>query len=255
MTLDTHNSSAASGGKIPAFRHMGGKARLRKWLIAHFPDSGSIYLEPFAGKGNVFYEARQRLQFEQWILSDLDTRFFQALWWADLSLLPEAVSKSEFEHWKQRKDDYVSILIEPRITYAGKGYKFGYSGSSGTHVGYSGPTYRKVCEQARALLADAQVVKMNWEDSIRAMNPDFVYLDPPYYGTVASYENIDHERLVDVLNNAKFLWALSGYRNSLYDAKLDFKCRFEYERNSEIKSSNSGKREAVIETLWTNYEL
>lgn len=240
----------------PAFRHMGGKARLRKWLVDHFPDKGDIYLEPFAGKGNVFFEARQRLQFEQWVLADIDVRFLRSLTWADFSQLPETVSRSEFAQWKTQ-NCYISVLIEPRITFAGKGYKYGYSGSSGTHVGYNGTLYRQVCEQARDLLSDAQVIDWNWEDSLKIdLGPsDFVYLDPPYYGTNASYDNIDHERLVEVLNDAQFSWALSGYRNALYDSRLNFRCRFEYERNSEIKSSNSRSREPVIECLWTNYDL
>ena len=238
----------------PAFRHMGGKARLRKWLVGHFPSEGNIYLEPFAGKGNVFYEARQRLRFQQWVLNDIDTRFLRALDWADLTMLPNTVERSDFDQWKNSKS-HIAVLIEPRITYAGKGYKYGYSGSSGTHVGYDGRRYRETCRTARGLIKDAQITTQHWEDSLNQATPDFAYFDPPYFNTSASYVNIDHQRLIEVLNSANFSWALSGYCNHLYDARLDFRCRFEYERNSEIKSSNSGKREAVIETLWTNYEL
>lgn len=234
---------------------MGGKARLRKWLVQRFPDKGSVYLEPFAGKGNVFFEARQRLNFKQWVLADSDVRFLRSLMWADFSELPDTVSREDFSYWKNRTC-HVSTLIEPRVTFAGKGYKYGYSGSSGTHVGYNGAIYREVCSQARQLLSDAQVIEQYWEDSLALLDAgDFTYLDPPYYGTEASYDNIDHERLVRVLNQAKFSWALSGYQSYLYDRQLEFKCRFEYERNSEIKSSNSRGREPVIECLWTNYEL
>lgn len=241
--------------RTPAFRHMGGKARLRKWLVDHFPDSGEIYLEPFAGKGNVFFEARQQLNFSQWILTDYDTKFLNALMDADLNALPAKVDREDFEYWRSGKGP-ITTLIEPRITYAGKGYRYGFSGSSGTHVGYSGPIYKRVCEAARLLLANAQIAESHWEDALVNLNPTFTYLDPPYYGTVASYENVDHVRLVEVLNNAQFSWALSGYHNPLYDARLQFKCRFEYERNySEIKSSNRRGREPVTECLWTNYEL
>lgn len=239
----------------PAFRHMGGKARLRKWLLSHFPDGdGGTYLEPFAGKGNVYYEARQRLNYSQWVLSDSNVAFLYAVLQADLDYLPDTVDRFSFETWKTN-GGLVATLIEPRVTFAGKGYKYGFSGSSGTHVGYSGPRYRKVCEMARALLRDADIRQLSWEQALDLFQPSFVYLDPPYYGTDAPYGNIDHEALVRRLNNATFNWALSGYHNLLYDTKLDFRCRFEYERNSEIKSSNTGKREAVTETLWTNYDL
>lgn len=239
----------------PAFRHMGGKARLRKWLVSHFPDGDSgLYLEPFAGKGNVYYEARRRLRYDRWALSDINAEFLFSVLRADLDSLPEAVDRSDFETWKNNKR-LIATLIEPRITFAGKGYGHGFSGSSGTHVGYSGPQYRRVCEAARVLLQDVDIQQLSWEQALDVFRPSFVYLDPPYYGTNASYKNIDHGALIQRLNGATFDWALSGYRNSLYDTKLDFRCRFEYERNSEIKSSNSGKREAVIETLWTNYDL
>lgn len=238
---------------------MGGKARLRKWLVSHFPDKGQFYIEPFAGKGNVFYEAVQRLRFTYWELSDIDSRFLYCLRTADLDKLPETVSKDEFQTWKLRavEGDPIAQLIEPRITFAGKGYTYGYSGHSGTHVGYSGTNYRKVCQEARRLLENVSYVRQqDWRETLELADGEcFVYLDPPYYGTTASYRNIDHYALIDVLNAAKYSWAISGYRNALYDSRLQFECRFEYERNSEIKSSNSRKREAVTEVLWTSYAL
>jgi site-specific DNA-adenine methylase len=243
----------------PAFRHMGGKARLRRWLVEHFPDSGTVYKEPFAGKGNVFFHAFQHLKFQHWNLCDTSTLFLEQLREVDLDLLPESVGKDDFNLWRVRAEagDPIAIVIEPRITFAGKGYKYGYSGTSGTHVGYSGENYKKVCRTAQQMLLQpsVRIRCQDWTESVGSMTEGFVYLDPPYYGTEATYLNVDHWKLISTLNSAKFDWAISGYRNQLYDSRLEFKCRFEYERNSEIKSSNSGIREPVIETLWTNYEL
>lgn len=236
---------------------MGGKARLRKWLVNHFPESGMFYCEPFAGKGNVFFHAVQQLKFTYWELSDLDLTFLDALRCADLSQLPDAVTKVTFPYWRER-DDFISRLIEPRITFAGKGYAHGFSGSSGTHVGYSGPLYRQVCEAARGLL-ESRPVKFwlrDWRETLEMADQScFVYLDPPYLDTSASYANIDHTELISRLNEASFDWAISGYRSDLYDGHLRFKCRFERERNSEIKSSNVGAIQPVTECLWTSYEL
>lgn len=135
----------------PAFRHMGGKARLRKWLVDHFPTGdGGTYLEPFAGKGNVFFEACQRLRYLRWVLTDSNIQFLNAVVDADFDALPAKVERQDFEYWRASSGP-ITTLIEPRITYAGKGYKYGFSGSSGTHVGYSGLQYRKVCEGARQL--------------------------------------------------------------------------------------------------------
>lgn len=86
--------------KIPSFRYMGGKARLRKWLIEHFPKKGRTYLEPFAGRGNVFYLACQKLDFQNWQLGDIDISFFCSLLTSDLDQLPEIVSKDDFRKWR-----------------------------------------------------------------------------------------------------------------------------------------------------------
>jgi site-specific DNA-adenine methylase len=241
--------------KIPSFRHMGGKARLRSWLISHFPVAMETYVEPFAGKGNVFFSACSTVNALRFVLNDIDTNFLVSLLAADLNLLPESVSKEEFSLWKTRTD-HVARLIEPRITFAGKGYKYGYSGSSGTHVGYSGESYRLMCQKARYLLNQnhVEITTGSWEQAlILGSSEDFVYLDPPYLGTQASYGNIDHQKLVTVLNDAKFRWAISGYGNTLYDTNLNFTGRFEKKRNSEIKSSNTGSFEEVTEVLWTNW--
>ena len=241
--------------KTPSFRYIGGKARLRKWLISHFPQTGGSYVELFVGRANVFFEAKRQLSFKRWHLNDLNSAFLQALLDADLTQLPDHVSKETFNFWKNQ-NSAVSAIIEPRITFAGKGYWAGFSGTSGTHVGYSGSLYRQVCESARSLLSGCEITSQSWDqvDLSGLGKDDFVYLDPPYYGTTnTTYPNIDHEKLVDFLNAAPFRWAMSGYDNCLYKSSLRFASRYERMRNSEIKSSNSGHKEPVCEVLWMNY--
>jgi len=244
--------------KTPSFRYMGGKARLRKWLVSLFPTNGRSYVEPFAGRGNVFFEAVQRLSFKNWLLSDQDTEFLEALLTADFSMLPACVDRDVFERLRKTPKDVISLLVEPRVTFAGKGYASGFSGSSGTHVGYSRQNYLAVCVAAKSLLTKPGVVVLDcasWESLPWSSwsQDDFVYLDPPYFGTKASYPNIDHCALAQVLNRARFRWALSGYANQAYEQQLNFKSRFECVRNSEIKSSNTHNASPVTEVLWTNW--
>ena len=241
----------------PSFRHMGGKARLRQWLVDHFPPAGKSYVEPFVGKGNVFFLASQRLRFDTWELSDVNVDFLTCLQYANLDALPETVTRAEFADWRARAVgvDAIAVLLEPRITFAGKGYRYGYSGSSGTHVGYTRACYLPVCQRAKELCRKAIVIQRPWGQALLyGRDPeDFVYCDPPYLGTKASFENIDHRALIAGLNSLPCRWAISGYLSDEYEAFLDYKLRYEIERNSEIKSSNARKRTAVTECLWTNY--
>ncbi len=239
--------------KTPSFRHMGGKARLRTWLISHFPSNIETYVEPFAGKANVFFEAKKVGIAKRYVLNDLDTNFLCALVGADLSLLPEKVDKTDFSYWKDNPS-LIAKLLEPRITFAGKGYKHGYSGSSGTHVGYSRDSYLQVCKAAREMLEgqDVEITTGTWQAAVAGCDSNsFVYLDPPYLGTKSCYENIDHSELIAWLNQTKARWAVSGYSSPAYEKTLIFTERFEKKRNSEIKSSNSGNYEEVTEVLWT----
>lgn len=240
--------------KTPSFRYMGGKSRLRKWLVEHFPKEGNTYVEPFVGRGNVFYWARQVLKFSTWHLNDIDTAFFRALLEVDLATLPESVDRESFKNFKNNRDA-VSIVIEPRITFAGKGYEAGFDASTGRHAPYTGKCYREVCGNARQLLEGVKITELDWEAALSGYGEgDFVYLDPPYITGKTPYPGIKHGKLVEILNDAPFKWALSGYTSELYTEKLKFERMVIRERNSEIKGSNSRSYEPVNEHLWMNYK-
>ncbi len=238
--------------KVPAFRYMGGKAKLRNWLLQYFPKSGWRYIEPFCGRGNVFFAAVGQLDFKEWNLSDIDISFFSSLFDLNIEDLPDSVNtKEEFLYYKNIDND-VSKVLEPRITFAGKGYSAGFNNCK-DH--YKGKNYRETCKKAKELLIGVGLTEASFEGwNYKDMNEDtFCYFDPPYYETKASYPNIDHNVLINILNNAKFKWALSGYNNDLYKKELKYKNIYKKVRSADIKQTNSGKKEVVEETLWTNY--
>lgn len=149
----------------PCFPIMGGKARLVDWLLNYFPKTGDRYVELFAGRANAFFAARQELIFRSWELQDLDASFLVALKTADLEDLPTAVRQSDFEFWKQLAEENYPIakVIEPAITFSGKGYKHGYQ--SGTN-NYHFFEQRAKLQAGQNLLQGCKVSSGHWRSFV-----------------------------------------------------------------------------------------
>lgn len=249
--------------RSPSFAYMGGKVRMREWLIDHFPFTGHRYIELFAGLGNVYYAAVNNLHFSQWILNDKYTEeFFNGVKFADLSKLPKKLVDGDelFLPMQYEHGDYqerlVAKLLEHKITLGGKGF---CKGGVRTEMfdRYNRDRFSHQIVQTRDLLRKAKLYFLDWELFLKSawlelLSEDFIYLDPPYYDTVASYPNINHPRLIKILTRLKCKWALSGYDSFIY-RDLEFKNKYERERNCEIGSSVNGGGHSVKEVLWTNY--
>jgi hypothetical protein len=83
-------------------------------------------VEPFAGRGNVFWAAASsQLGFQQWALNDIRTApFFETV--RDIGDTVEVPEKSCVEYSRQReafrRGDPKAILLEPYFTFSGDGY-------------------------------------------------------------------------------------------------------------------------------------
>jgi len=65
---------------IPRFAYQGGKGKLAKDIIRLLPMSGKRFIEPFAGRGNVYFHVAQRLDYKEFWLNDhYMYRFLEAL--------------------------------------------------------------------------------------------------------------------------------------------------------------------------------
>jgi len=252
----------------PTFARMGGKARIRKQIISLLPKRGNRYIEPFVGAGNLFFLAKKELQFKYWILNDPYCKLLKNIKLVDIDKLPEVINKEVFLEMKRRAqedDDPIAHCLEPRITFGGKGWSGGFSGiydAQGNHVIYRKHLYSKLLTDAKGYLDESvYLLDLDYISLIKAFDDlsddDLIVIDPPYYNTKASYPNIDHLQLCQIVNNLSYTngvkWAICGYDNEIYQKELNFKNRFEIRRNSEIKSSNTRKAEPVTEILWVNY--
>ena len=236
--------------KTPAFAHQGGKVRMRKWLIDRFPTEGRIYCEPFAGKANVYFEARKHLSFDHWQLNDINLTFLQSLRLCNPHSFP---IDPDFNLLRDDESSTARVL-EPKLSFCGKGYQAG----KGNVKCYDRDRYRLNAKKAQVLLRQARLSSTSW-DQIKwnsLQEHDFVYLDPPYLKcnqVSIPYENIDHEALVRMLNQAKFKWALSGYSNPIYRKHLQYENLYIFRRYVGLRTFQSKKSKVVNEMLWTNF--
>jgi len=237
-----------------SFPYPGGKARLAKRLMGYFPKHGNLYLEPFAGRGNVFWQT-QELDFKAWHLNDISTHaFFNALKTGTCEVV-ERTRENYYLLWERYKQgDHQATLLVPYITFSGGGYG---SGGFGNLKGASEKGYKNILDAAHAYInkRNVTITALDWKDLHidELSETDFVYLDPPYMNMdVRSYSNkFDHKGMVDTLLKAKCKWMLSEYANPLYiEAFGQPLTTF----NSQLSVSNLSKVSATrIECIWGNY--
>jgi site-specific DNA-adenine methylase len=101
----------------PSIAYPGGKARLAEEIIALLPRHGRNYIEPFVGRGNLFWSAASAgLKYERWWLNDIATiPFFHAIKEiGDVIEVPEH-SRAEYEcqHAASKRGDSTALLLEP----------------------------------------------------------------------------------------------------------------------------------------------
>jgi site-specific DNA-adenine methylase len=108
--------------KIP---YPGGKARMASTLVSFMPQSGQTYVEPFAGRGNVFWAAAASgLKFDHWHLNDIRTaNFFNAIRCIGEHVDVPVRSRDEYlQQWSAYKmQDLRATLLEAYLSFGGAG--------------------------------------------------------------------------------------------------------------------------------------
>lgn len=249
--------------KTPGFAYPGGKARARQWILDHAPISGRRYIEPFAGRGNVFFLARTTLDFREWYLNDRSTYDFLRAIQTKAHTFPTnwygIGTREQYNYFSRlppTAPDYsVALMAEPPLTFAGGGWDAGFNDSSKHKDRFCFGRYRETLQVAQNLLHS---VKLSCDDftafldSLDLESNDFVYLDPPYMGTNnKGYDDIglNYPRFAERLARAKYRWVLTEYANSFYTQYLGRPIA-ERETISRSDTSNSLKR---TEYLWRNF--
>jgi hypothetical protein len=207
---------------MPTIGYPGGKARLSRTIISFLPKQGRTYVEPFAGRGNLFWAAASAgLKYNKWWLNDIATApFFEAI--KKLGDKIEVPPRSRSEYERQRRGftsgDSTAILLEPYLSFSGAGYFGAGCGADGkSNNAVSSVGYEKTLRKCHAILhaVKPRLSSFDWREmGLENLGPqDFVILDPPYLNSdIRTYSDaVDYESLVDLLLRAKFRWVLCNY--------------------------------------------
>lgn len=224
--------------RVPSFRFHDGRAKERISITHFFPKGGDRYFEPFAGAGNVFFEAyKRRLDFKYWLLNDTHP-FLNDLTRCRLNEFPSIVDRECFDSWAKSQYPEAEVLARA-ISYGGKGYHAGFIGSNS----YNRDSFLESCWVARSILKHIDLQNHDWQyfDYDAYDGSDFLYFDPPQYAMpTKAYTQIKHKDLINLLKKASFLWCLTGVPNDLY--------------SKDLHAVTTGLINKKIQ-IWTNYPL
>lgn len=204
---------------VPGFRYRGGKFNLRRYISRWMPISGHVYVEPFAGRGNMLFLAKKFADFKQWVLNDLRTiPFFQSI---------EAYDGHELS-WPEEEDfharlaagDNSLLFMEPALFWDGamatkqNGKRTVYAAK---FKKYNTSIYKRVVLRAKRLLRDVAYSTRDAVKVIREYGRDkdnFLYIDPPYlHANVDTYTDgmIDRQAMIQAMLECKARWLFSEY--------------------------------------------
>lgn len=256
--------------KRPILRYHGGKWRLAKWIISHFPQH-RIYVEPFGGAASVLLQ-KERCYSE--VYNDLDNEIVNLFKVArdngkelvnKLELTPFA--KEEFLLSYECSDDH---LEQARRTVVRSFQGFG-SNALGKLTGFRANTTRSGTtpshdwanypECLKAIIERLQGVVIENKDALEIIKQHdtqdtLFYVDPPYHFSTRDYgrdykheiSEDDHKKLAAQLNLVHGYVVLSGYRCDLYDELYKSWLRID-------KNSHADGAKDRIESIWLNKKV
>lgn len=255
----------------PTFKMHGSKARVASWIVKKFPPFKRL-IEPFAGRGNIFYRACGELSFEKVLLNDLNSwPFLEALrdYSGDWSFVDDGViDKEVWLRWKDSPPSHERALAESYVARFGSSYETGPAlAGGGSKNGHSrSNTIRRMQEAQKMLRSkEAQISRLDWEEFLGGLeltSEDLVYLDPPYdVSQSVHYKNIDQDKFLERVVALPCSVFVSGYTSPRYEKALTGPGwhRDTFSRASTGKGvaarGQTGSKPRVEEVLWWKIPL
>ena len=257
-------AQASSSTKVPTFAYPGAKAKLAKNIAAMLP-SGKRFVEPFAGRGNVFFYVAAHNMYRSYWLNDIQTApFLFTMRIGHILGVPKPGKESLYKYRAIARDKTKSplrrnhaLLSEPYLCWNGGVY--GQSGGTGggTQAGY----YKKLRLASEILRGtDTKITRLDYRDVLTQCGEgDVIYLDPPYMNAnVKAYtdKTLEHREMVEILKSAKFKWILSEYKQPLYiEAFGEPVLRISVKRGMGKPNGGSKGQKEAVECFWTNFAV
>lgn len=232
----------------PVLRYHGGKFRLAKWIISHFPEH-RVYVEPFGGAASILLQ-KPRSHGE--VYNDLDSdifNLFQVLRDEDKSILLNKFlhltpySREEFEKAYEVSNCPVErarrTIVRSAMGFGSGAANFHKTGfrceakrqyNTSAHVWDKYPDIVSfVCQRLKGVNIENRhaIDCMQYHDSAQTLN----YIDPPYVGSsrnkkyagkIYQHEMNDseHEELLKAILKLEGMAIISGYDSDLYNDYL-----------------------------------
>jgi site-specific DNA-adenine methylase len=260
---------------IPCFAYPGGKCKIREHILRLLPPRGQRYVEPFAGRANVFWAVATKLEYQEFWLNDLLTfPFLDGLKISSLYAIPDWKDPTVFERMRERNRRKVladgrkfperyppAPLLESYLTFNGGTYedasRRSEKGKGKTQTGFD-----RDVRNAYAIINKTRphLTRLDYTVVLAECgSEDVVFLDPPYYENcdVRGYKDdmLNHHQMIDLLLNARFRWVLSEYPDEIY-VRAFGKPLIELDCQKIIKANARGrgkKSDRAPECLWRNF--
>lgn len=254
----------------PVLRYPGGKYKLAKWIISHFPQH-EFYVEPYCGAASVLMR-KPRTQGE--IINDLDgdvVNVFRVL--RDIEQAKELerllrLTPFAYEEYKHAYDATDDSVERARRTIFRSFASIGSDGVSRKNSGFRGlknygtsvtaaQEWARYPDALQAFVDRLRYVLIEQRPALHLLKlydrkETLFYVDPPYLMSTRSKSSVlyanemkeqDHIELAEALHRLKGMACLSGYRSELYtDLYRDWRMA--------AKSSTAQNGKGRTECLW-----
>ena len=251
------------GGSITApYARLGGKSRLKKIVIGHFPKDYEkmTYVEPFFGAGSVFYYKEPSAKE---VINDIDKNMFLLMKgfkkFDGDQISKDINGKYSKAKFIQLRDDFkpkneyakfIRVLLLTRLSFFGKMTSYSYlHQDSGINSNFG--------DKFNIRLKNTIILNRDYKDVIKKYDSSntFFYLDPPYsMSEDAKYydgQSIKMSELYDLVKNIKGKFLIS------YDDDKEAKDLFKNFKIVKVKTlyiqTQNIDRRTITEILISNY--